>query len=661
MNYAHPQILWLLFIGTPLLGLFFWLCWRKKQRLIEQFVHSRLLDTLMFGVSHRIQILRFWLVTLAVASLFFALARPRWGYGWEESVQVGRDVIVAIDVSKSMLAGDVAPDRITRAKLAAFDLARLSKSDRLGLVAFAGTAFLQCPLTLDEEAFRQSVEILEPGLIPEGGSIMSAAIETALEAFKKEESNHRALILITDGEAHEENAVAAAEDAARKGVRIFTVGVGTPAGHVIQVQDQRGAMTYLKDEQGNVVKSRLNEELLGEIAKVGGGFYVPLQGANAMQALHERGLASMPTTETTDRLVRQWKERFQIPLALGIVLLLVEIMLPERGKRKRSIARISGAQQAALWAMLLAVWNWSVPAALASKREAQRAYNNGAYAEAQKNYETLLAERPGDPTLAYNAGAAAFKAGSFDAAFKHFNAATVAKDLKIQERAYYNAGNSLFRLGESAGDPQKTIPVWEQALKQYDSALKLDPEDADAKHNRELVQRRLEELKKQNQQQNKSDQKDENKDQKEKDQKQDQQKQDNQQQGEENQKQQNQSDSQEGSDKQQQQDSAGQKKEQQSKQSKEQQPKDEPKEQPGDKPDPKTAQKPSGAEKEQQNGQPREGGSSQQTAGAMMGKMTPEQAKQLLEAQRNEERTMVFRPGAPEKERPRQNAERKDW
>ena len=208
--FANPQVLWLLLIlVAPLCTFLFW-SWRTKQKLIAQFVQSRLLANLTIGVSQTRQKLRLVLLAAAVFFLILAMARPQWGFSWEETKQQGLDIVVAIDTSRSMLAEDLAPNRLTRAKLAALDLMRLAKSDRLGLVAFAGSAFLQCPLTLDEEAFRQSVEALDTGIIPQGGTAVTEAIQSALTAFEKGNDNQKVLVLFTDGEDHDSGALARA-------------------------------------------------------------------------------------------------------------------------------------------------------------------------------------------------------------------------------------------------------------------------------------------------------------------------------------------------------------------------------------------------------------------------------------------------------------------
>ena len=207
-------MLWLLAVTVSLLTWFLWWAWRKKQSLVAQFVQSRLLAQLTIGVSPLRQKVRLALIVFAVACAMLALARPQWGFDWEEAKQRGLDIVVAIDTSRSMLAEDVQPNRLARAKFAALDLMKEAKNDRLALIPFAGAAFLQCPLTLDEQAFRQSVEALEVGIIPVGGTALTEAIETALTAFK-EGDNIKILVLFTDGEDHDSGALAAAEKAAR--------------------------------------------------------------------------------------------------------------------------------------------------------------------------------------------------------------------------------------------------------------------------------------------------------------------------------------------------------------------------------------------------------------------------------------------------------------
>ena len=347
MSFANPHMLWLLLAIPPALLAFFWWSARARQRLLTQFIQARLLPTLTVGISATRQKIRVGCLVVAVACLILALARPQWGFDWEEIKQRGLDIVVAIDTSKSMLAEDIAPNRLSRAKLAALDLMQRAKSDRLGLVAFAGSAFLQCPLTIDDAAFRQSVEALDVNTIPQGGTALAEAIQTALTAYK-EGDNYKILVLLTDGEDHDSGALEAAEKAAQEGLRIFTIGIGTAEGELLRIKGAQGDSDYVRDEQGNVVKSHLNEGLLQQIAgATEGGFYLPLRGAKAIDTLYDQGLAKLPKSQHQEKFVRRYHERYHWPLAAAIVLLLVELLFPERKREPRAKPAVAARPLAA--------------------------------------------------------------------------------------------------------------------------------------------------------------------------------------------------------------------------------------------------------------------------------------------------------------------------
>jgi len=638
MRFEHPQLLWLLLLALPGLTAFFWWSWRERRRLIAQFVQSRLLANLTVGVSARRLKIRLALLITAVGSLVITLARPQWGFDWEEAKQRGLDVVVAIDTSRSMLAEDVAPNRLARAKLAALDLKKLARTDRVGLVAFAGSAFLQCPLSFDDEAFRQSVNALDVNIIPQGGTAIAEAIETAQAAFKEKSDNHKVLVLFTDGEDHDGQAVETARSAAKDGLCIFTVGVGTPNGELLRFTDARGRTDYIKDEQGNVVKSHLNEQLLQQIAQATtGGFYLRLSGANTIDQLYEKGLAPLPKTERSANRIQRWHERYQWVLGLAIVLLLVEMFLPERKVVRRAEAIVAVTANVELRKAVSLLILLALPVSLwASPASALKKYEAGKYESSRREYEGLLSARPADTRLHFNAGTAAFQAQNYDKALKHFSASLDPQNVPLQQRAYYNLGNAQYRLGEDETEPQKKLSHWEEAVQNYENAVKLNPQDADAEYNLELVRKKLEELKKQQQQQqqqSKDDQKDKS-DQKQDQQSKNDQKQDQQQAGQDKQEKNQQP--------QQQQENQQQEQKQQA-----QKPKS-----------PQQDQQPSEANRgsQEKSGQPEEEGGPPQNA--VMMRMTPQQARQLLEAMKSEEQTLIFKPQIKTN---RQDRLFKDW
>ena len=344
MSFAAPQLLWLLLVFPPALFAFFWWSWRRREALMTQFIQARLLPGLLWGMSPTRRKIRLGCIILAVVCVIIALARPLGGLHYEQVNQRGLDIVVAIDTSKSMLATDLKPNRLERAKLAALEVMQQAKSDRLGLVAFAGSAFLQCPLTIDDAAFSQSVRALKVGIIPQGGTALAQAIETAQTAFK-ERDNHKVVVLMTDGEDHEPGAVEAAKKAAEAGIRIYTIGIGTTEGDLLSLADDQGHVDYVRDEQGNVVKSHLNEDLLRELGTETGAFYLPLRGAKTIDTLfeHPQGLANLPKSERQERIVKQYQERYHWPLAAAIVLLLVEMLLPENRRKSRPTGATAAA------------------------------------------------------------------------------------------------------------------------------------------------------------------------------------------------------------------------------------------------------------------------------------------------------------------------------
>ena len=478
--------------------LFFWRAAdRRRRAALEVFAAPLLLPDLTATVSAARRSLKRALLFAAVLLGGLALAGPQYGFTWQETQRRGIDVLIALDTSRSMLAQDVAPNRLERAKLAVRDLVDKLGSDRVGLIAFAGSAFLQCPLTLDHAAFLESLDALQPGVIPAPGSDLASALRTAEEALSTEQRNVKLLVLFSDGEDLGGGALAAAKHAAELGIRVFTVGVGSDAGELIPLPAANGGTEFLKGPDGQYVKSKLDEETLREVAELTGGFYEPLgRRGEGVAAIYDRALAPLPKEELASRMRRVPLDRFQWPLGIALLCLVLEPLVRERVSRDR----VRGAGTAGVVALALLVTAASVEAA--SVREAQRLYAAGQYAEALAEYRAAVGDAP-TPQLDFNVGAAAYKAGQYADAAGAFARALGSEDPKLQEQGFYNLGNAQFRLGQQTRDakPEQTAQAWQQAIDAYENALKVDPQDEDARHNRDFVKRALEELQEQQKQQ----------------------------------------------------------------------------------------------------------------------------------------------------------------
>jgi len=481
VRFSNPW--WLLgglLAGVVLIGM-----WRHhdvRQRAgLAKFVsaHLRLQLTRSMSVTRRRA--QRGLFLAAIICLFVALAGPLVGYRWEQISRRGNEIVFAIDTSRSMLSPDVKPNRLTRAKLSIDDFVKLLDGDAVGIVAFAGSAFLVCPITLDYGAFGESLSAIDSHTIPRGGTNISSAIRAAQAALRRRPGSDKILILITDGEDLEGDALTAARAAAHSdGLKIYTVGVGTAAGDLIPVPlDQGGG--FVKDDTGAFVKSRLDEPALKAIASATGGIYVPLgtQG-EGLEVIFKTILGSALKHDLAFRQQKIYTQRYQWPLGASLAMLLASLLI---GTRRKVRARTPARAVTALWFLMLVM-----VVQIRSSRAA------GA-----------------DPEDAYNAGTTAYRAGQFPQAAQSFQQSisrapsTDLKRLADQEDAYYNLGNTLYRTGQKTEQsaPQETIQKWTEAVKAYETALQMRADDVDSKFNRDLVQRKIDALKqKQNQPQN---------------------------------------------------------------------------------------------------------------------------------------------------------------
>jgi len=343
MTFGEPAWLWGLLV-LPLLAALIIYNDRRRQMRLGQLVAARLLPELTDAVGPLCMLAKRILFLGALSMFLVALARPELGSVEQNVTQRGRDIVLAIDTSKSMLSTDLTPNRLMRAKLAAQDILDAMKGDRFGLVAFAGAAQVEAPLTVDYQTVLDAINQLDTKTVERGGTDITSAIESAELALGKSEGPYHALVLLTDGEDLEEDAVAAAKQAASYGIRIFTVGIGTPEGSAIPIDPDH--QEYLRDRNGELVRSRLDENRLRKIAQQTGGFYVHLENG-AISRLISDGLLKLGKGNIDERSLRIPIERYRWPVAFGLLLLLLSAALGDR-RRERGVIHApveSGSRQ----------------------------------------------------------------------------------------------------------------------------------------------------------------------------------------------------------------------------------------------------------------------------------------------------------------------------
>lgn len=490
MTFARISMLFLVWLAPLLLGVVFW-GMRRRKRILEQYATSRCLAAIVDGPGATG---RRWakagLLLLVILLLIICLAGPRYGYRWQEVERRGIDIILALDCSRSMLAADIKPTRLDRAKREIIDLLSRMQGDRVGLTAFAGAAFLQCPLTLDYEAFHIFLNTLTPDSVPVGGTDLAGALQTSLDAFDPEVNAEKAVILITDGESTGGNPIAAAGKAAKAGVKVFCIGVGGAEG--VPVPDKNGG--FKKGANGQIVLTRLDEDTLKQMAVMTGGIYVrSVAGDMDLDIIYDREIrGKMDAATLTRNRKKVWEDRFQWFLGAAILLLLIEMMLPAvRGNRLMP----------RLFPVLLLPVLWLTiagPASAASVadtvREGREAYARGDYEKALKHFIDAQLAEPDNPELYYNIGNTYYKMGNYEAAREQYGNALAAGDAALKSKTHFNLGNTAFRRKD-----------YKEAVKQYETALKLTPEDRQARENLAFAHKVMQEQPKQSSQSSEGD------------------------------------------------------------------------------------------------------------------------------------------------------------
>jgi Ca-activated chloride channel family protein len=475
MNFANIQMLFLIWI-LPLLLLVYVYGWRRRRNILHRFADSRALHLLVPpGMAARRR-LRATLVLAAALLLIIAMARPRYGFEWQKVERRGVDLVIALDCSRSMLAQDIKPTRLARAKREISDLLGMLQGDRVGLVAYSGSAFLQCPLTLDYSAFDLFLNVLTPDYMPLGGTDLNAALQTAMSAFDPKSPADKAVILITDGEqTGQGDPEKAAEELKKAGIKLFCIGVGSAGG--VPVPAANGG--FEKDDHGQIVLTHLDEALLTRMAVLTGGTYVrSVAGDMDLDVIYRDGIrGGMKQTTLQSGRKQVWAERFQWPLLLAILLLLTAGLVP--------------AVKKPLMSLLVGLAVLLPPAAshAGPLQEGYRAYRQGHYKEARRQFVQGQLQDPDNPEVLYNLGNAYYKTGNYQAAKSNYSQALSQASPQLKAKLLYNMGNADYRLG--------ALP---QAVKNYKAALHLAPKDKQIRENLAFVKKRLKQQKQQQQQ-----------------------------------------------------------------------------------------------------------------------------------------------------------------
>lgn len=503
MRFAQP--LWLL-VGAFAVVLLLILRVRSElltTRAMRVLAGARLVDAKTLPSRFR-RWLRVAVVSFAVAMGFVALARPQKGMQWQTLDRQGTDVLLVVDTSKSMNADDVRPTRLERAKLAIRDLVERFPGDRIGLVAFAGDAFVESPMTLDHDALLETLSAFDTSIIGRGGTDIGRAIYVGASALKADSGNQKVMVLLTDGEDLESQGLDAARRAGEAGIAIETVGVGTPAGELVPatndaVGGKPATAGLVRDENGAPVRSRLDESGLRAIAQAGHGTYRPLgTDGRGLDRLYDEVLAPLAHTEHAARVRRVYAEWFAVPLALSIFGVVLDALLGWRPRSRRRAGRTRGGAGLTRTGVMAAIAvALLVPTrAYASVKDAEKAYGAGKFDDAAREYDAEEARHPKDARLAIDAGAAAYRAGHYDAAEAAFGKAMTTADPRLQQQVLYDLGDARYRLGTTTitDAPEKTKERWKSAIAAYEGALALAPSDADAAYNRDFVKRKLAEL-----------------------------------------------------------------------------------------------------------------------------------------------------------------------
>ena len=496
--FEDPAYLWLLLLIPVLMAVYFLMHLRQKHKL-RKFGDPELVRQLMPDVSRWRAAAKYGLLLGSLTLLIVAFARPHWGSGTKTEKRKGIETIIAMDISNSMRAKDVTPSRLDRSKMMVENLVDKFSNDKIGLIVFAGDAFVQLPMTSDYVSAKMFLSSIDPSMIGTQGTDIAAAIDMAVHSFSQDDQVGKAIIVITDGEDHEGGAIEAAEEAKKRGMRVYVLGVGSTGGAPIP---DPSTGKYMIDETGNTVMSALNEDMCKQIAQAGGGTYIHVENGYAAQEQLNDELDKLSKKEISAEVYNSYDEYFVWFALAALLLLILEVVLLERKNPLFRNVRFFGARKTlAVLVLLMVGMSMSAQSDRRYIRQGNKLFRAGQYADAEVLYRKAIEANKQNPQAVYNLGNALMAQKKDSAAVVQFQEATkLQKNPLRRYLSYHNIGVVC-----------QTKQMFKDAIEAYKEALRLNPHDNQTRYNLELCKRQL---KNQPQGGGSDDKKDEKKDQK---------------------------------------------------------------------------------------------------------------------------------------------------
>ena len=443
----------------------------KKKRQVKRFGDPELTKQLFLGVSRWRPELKFWLAMAALASFIVALARPQFGTRLDTRERVGIEAIIALDVSNSMLAEDVKPNRLEKAKMMVSNMVDGMKDDKIGLIVFAGQAFVQLPITSDYVSAKMFLETISPSMISVQGTDVAEAINLSMRSFTQQEDVSRAIFVITDGEDNEARGVEAAKQAASKGIRVYVLGIGNPGGAPIPIP---GTGQYIIDDEGNTVISKLSEEMCREIATAGNGSYIYVDNSSSAQKKLSEQVDRLAKAKMESQIYSEYDEQFQGFILIGLVLLLLDVFLLERESKSTWLSNLFRRGRPAAMLILL-IFSLSATAQTDRDfiRRGNRLMRDSVYDKAQVQYQKAIEKDNTNPISHFNLGNALLYQNKAEDAMKEYEtAARLEKDKGRLAQIYHNMGVVL-----------QAAKQFDKAVACYRNSLRNDPTNDETRYN----------------------------------------------------------------------------------------------------------------------------------------------------------------------------------